>query len=276
MHTDKMSHNKNIPSQPDTECSAEAEALAALTLNNWKGKKFARYLRSVEQDRLQQTSSQVAGYRLMHLGIASDTCELDVFKQLHQFYVRPPSEPLPEAHKGVRSSLEADYDQLPLPNGVVDVAVVQHALEYSLSPQGVLAETARVLAPGGHLILFVTNPVGPIGLSKRPMRLFSKRPEYNFSGLRKGRINDWLALLNFHIIQVADDAFALPFERLSNFKRDSFWERKCQSMKLPWGNFYMIHAVKRVTGGIVNKTRPWKATPSRGYASTSKKIKLKK
>ena len=105
--------------------------------------------------------------------------------------------------------MEADYDQLPLPNGVVDVAVVQHALEYSLSPQGVLAETARVLAPGGHLETLVCyQPLGPIGLSKRPMRLFSKRPEYNFFWPEKRRINDWLALLNFHIIQVADDAFA--------------------------------------------------------------------
>lgn len=271
-----MNPNRDISSEHDPKGSIGASLSRALTVRNWTGQRFARYLLRVEQDLLQQRSSQVAGYRLMHMGIASDQCELGVFKQLHQFYVRPSSERLSKTHKSFKRSVDADYDQLPLPNAVVDVAVLQHALEYSLSPQGVLAETARVLAPGGHLVLFVANPMGPIGLSRMPMRLFSKRPEYQFLGLRKGRMKDWLALLNFHLIQVVDGAYALPFERLSSFKRDSFWERNCHKMNLPLGNFYMIHAVKRVAGGIVNKSRPWKSTPSTGYVSTSKKIKLKK
>ena len=271
-----MNHNQNKKTHCKPENIGGVSALQALTVSNWRGKKFARYLLNVEQDLLRQISSQVAGYRLMHLGMASDNCQLDAFKQLHQFYVRPPCERLLEAHKNYSSSVEADYDQLPLPNAVVDVAVLQHALEFSASPQGVLAEAARVLAPGGHLILFVINPIGPIGLSKLPMRLFSKRPEYLFSSLRKGRIKDWLALLDFHTIEMADNAFALPFKRLSSFKRDSLWERSCVRFKLPLGNFYMIYAVKRVAGGISKRSRPWKATPSRGYVSTSKKIKLKK
>ena len=243
----------------------------AMSLNNWTGQKFARYLLDTEQDLLQQISSQVAGYRLMHLGITADKCGLQGFKQLHQFYVRPSSEPL----SFDSSSVVSDYTELPLPSSVVEVAVLQHALEYSSSPQAVLAETARVLAPGGHLILCVINPLSPIGLMKIPMRLLSKRPEYHFFGLRKGRIKDWLSLLNFQIIQVADGAYSLPMERLASFKKNSLWERSCQTVHLPWGNFFMIHAVKRVAGGIINTPRPWSAATSGSYVSPSKKINLK-
>ena len=271
-----MNSNLKTSRKNDPEGSKEALSSRALSAKNWIGRKFVHYLLRVEQDLFQQTSSQVAGYRLMHLGIASDQCGLGVFKQLHQFYIRPSSQRLPEEHESHKHSVVADYDQLPLPNAVVDVAILQHALEYSLSPQGVLAETARVLTPGGHLVLFVANPMGPIGLKRIPMRVFSKRAEYQFIGLRTGRMKAWLALLNFHLIQVVDGAYALPFERLSSFKRDSFWERNCHKINLPLGNFYMIHAVKREAGGITNKAMPWKATPSRGYLSSSKRIKLKK
>lgn len=266
MNFNRVPENKYQPRQ-----SVELLSSKVMNLNNWAGQKFARYLYDSEQAILRQATSHVAGYRLMHLGITADQCGLQAFKQLHQFYIRPYSEPL----SFESSYLVSDYSELPLPSSVVEVAVLQHALEYSSSPQTVLAETARVLAPGGHLILCVINPLSPIGLMKLPMKLVSKRPEYHFSGLRKGRIKDWLSLLNFQIIQITDGAYSLPLERLGSFKKDSLWERSCQTVHLPWGNFYMIHAVKRVAGGIINTPRPWKARTSGGYVSPSKKINFK-
>ena len=266
----KMNFNREFEnkSQPRHPVGLSSKAM---TLNNWKGQKFARYLYDSEQTILQQATSQLAGYRLMHLGVAADQCGLQASKQLHQFYVRPSSEPL----SFDSSYLVSDYADLPLPSSVVEVAVLQHALEYSYSPQAVLAESARVLAPGGHLILCVINPLSPIGLMKLPMGLLSKRPEYHFSGLRKGRIKDWLSLLNFQIIQIADGAYSWPLEQLASYKKDSLWERGCHKAHLPWGNFYMIQAVKRVAGGVSNTPRPWKARVSGGYVSPSKKINLK-
>lgn len=263
------------PILQDDKCAAEPAASRALSCNNWTGQKFARYLLDSERECLRHLSEHVAGYRLMHLGITSEQCELDAFGQLHQFYVRPSTQRLAAQHKCYSTSIESNYDQLPLPNAVVDVAILQHALEYSASPQGVLSEAARVLAPGGHLLLSVTNPMGPIGIAKLPMKMFSKRPEYQFYGLRKGRIKDWLALLNFQIIAMVDGAYSLPFEGLSSFKEDALWERTCRKINWPLGNFYLIHAVKREAGGIFNRGRTWKTAPSRGYISPSKKIKHK-
>lgn len=57
-------------------------------------------------------------------------------------------------------------EQLPFPSGGLDLVVVAHALEFSRSPYQVLAEAARILAPGGRLVVFGFNPVSFFGLGR--------------------------------------------------------------------------------------------------------------
>ena len=142
---------------------------SAMVLDNWQSKKFGQYLLNSELKLLAENCADLAGYRMMHLGLIGEQCALEPFEQLHQFYIRPTSNDL----CFVSSSVVAANEDLPLPSDIVDVAILQHALEYSSSPQSVLAETARVLAPGGHMILCVFNPLGPMGLLKWPMRLLT-------------------------------------------------------------------------------------------------------
>jgi ubiquinone/menaquinone biosynthesis C-methylase UbiE len=47
----------------------------------------------------------------------------------------------------------ADFHQLPLPTGGVDVAVAAFCLYHSPRPEQVVAEIARCLGPGGHAVL---------------------------------------------------------------------------------------------------------------------------
>ena len=47
----------------------------------------------------------------------------------------------------------ADMYRLPLADASFDVAVLQMVLHYAEDPAGVLAEAARVLRPGGRLIV---------------------------------------------------------------------------------------------------------------------------
>lgn len=235
----------------------------AMDLNNWAGVQFGQYLLDTERELLGRDCAELAGYRLMHLGLAGERCALEPFDQLHQFYIRPSSNPVNfECNSAV-----AAYDELPLPSDVVDVAIVQHALEYSVSPQAVLAETARVLAPGGHLILCVLNPWGPAGLAKLPMRMVTGRAEYDFYSLRKGRVYDWLSLLNCQVIGAHNGAYNLPVDRENWLRRDSVWQRICEKIGFPMGNFYMIHAVKRVAGGIRNTAPSWRAVTTKHYKS---------
>jgi ArsR family transcriptional regulator len=47
----------------------------------------------------------------------------------------------------------ADMYRLPFPDASIDLAVMQMVLHYAEDPQGALAEVARVLRPGGRLIV---------------------------------------------------------------------------------------------------------------------------
>ena len=55
----------------------------------WAGQDFGRYLLHQEQQLLQRKYAQLPGYRLMHLGLATDEQTLTGFDQLHSFHLAP-------------------------------------------------------------------------------------------------------------------------------------------------------------------------------------------
>lgn len=48
---------------------------------------------------------------------------------------------------------QADLYALPLPNGAADTAILHHVLHYAQQPGAAIAEAARVLSPGGRLLV---------------------------------------------------------------------------------------------------------------------------
>ena len=211
-------------------------------LQAWLETDFGRYLRHQERRLLTEKYGQLPGYRLMHAGLSPDPQALDCFSHIHRFSFNT----VPHAE----ASAVSHYAQLPLPSDTIDVALLQHAVEFSVSPKAVLAEVSRVVAPGGHLLLCLFNPYGPLGMIKFPMQLFSTEPQYGFHNLRKGRVIDWLSLLNFQVLEIDYGAYNLPINRPQWIEKDSGWERLARRIRFPFGNFYMIHAVKRVVRGI--------------------------
>ena len=107
-------------------------------LEAWRQTDFARYLSLHEHRVLAEKYSQLPGYRLMHLGLGPDKQSLDCFSQLHRFSLHAAASP--------QASAISNYAELPLPADTVDVALLQHAVEFSVSPKAVLAEVSRVVA----------------------------------------------------------------------------------------------------------------------------------
>jgi SAM-dependent methyltransferase len=68
------------------------------------------------------------------------------------------------AHCSVRL---ADMYRLPLADGSFDLAVLQMVLHHAADPAGVLAEAARVLVPGGTLLVVDLAPHGDEALRQR-------------------------------------------------------------------------------------------------------------
>jgi SAM-dependent methyltransferase len=145
--------------------------------------------------------------------------------------------------------LQCAYEALPLPNASLDALVLHHALETAPDPRSVLREAARVVAPGGRLILCAFNPLSLWGVR----RLYAGLVPDAFRGLRMPtvfRMLDWLALLGFEL-QGAPRylQFGLPFHRersrepgeppSSVLARDERWHR------LPVGGVCLLAATKQ-------------------------------
>jgi demethylmenaquinone methyltransferase/2-methoxy-6-polyprenyl-1,4-benzoquinol methylase len=64
------------------------------------------------------------------------------------------------ARREVRGArfVEADYSELPFPDGSFDVVISVHALHFAIDPVATLAEWRRVTTPGGRLSLSVPGP----------------------------------------------------------------------------------------------------------------------
>jgi SAM-dependent methyltransferase len=233
-------------------------------LRQWMQSDFGRYLQVRELELLQRHYSDLPGYRLLRLGLSEDTQTLDSFKHIHRLSLHPAE--LNGAHGAL-----ANYSELPLMSETIDVMLLQHALEFSQTPRAVLAEASRVVMPGGHLLLCMFNPFGPMGVAKFPMQLFSAKPQYRFHNLRLGRLTDWLSLLNFHVEQIEHGAYNLPFGGSATERQladKSRWEKAGEKIRLPVGNFYIIHAVKRVRSGIRGTGKAWRPATNKSYRVT--------
>lgn len=235
-------------------------AVASAGVRRWLNSDFGRYLVSRERRILRDKCSKLPGYRMLRLGLSEDDETLQCFDHIHRFSMHPSE--LKAGHAAI-----SDYMELPLMSETIDVMLLHHALEFSSSPKAVLAEAGRVVMPGGHLILCMFNPYGPMGLLKFPMQLFSKQPEYSFHNLRMGRLIDWLSLLNFHVVQIEHGAYNPPLNAPGWVEHVSPWERACQKIRFPLGNVYMIHAVKRVPRGTASPL--WKRAASNGLRASS-------
>ena len=227
------------------------------SLKGWFESDFGAYIGASEERIMRAEYSQLPGYRLLSLGATGDLQASSNFSQLHRFSLHP-------SDSVGRHAAQANYHQLPIPSGVVDVALMQHGLEFSESPKAVLSEVCRVIMPGGHLVLCVFNPFGVHGGIKWLMQLLTNRPQYRFHNLRANRLADWLSLLSFQVLDVHYAAFS-PIAK-SAFKQSELapWEALCERANIPFGNVYIMHAVKREIQGIGRRSTRW-PKPVHGY-----------
>lgn len=155
------------------------------------------------------------------------------------------------------SSLCCIPEALPLRNNSLDAMVLHHALEVARDPRGVLREAARVMAPGGRLVICTFNPLSLWGLRRVYARI---RPD-SFSGLRLlpgFRLLDWLALLGFELQDPPEYlCYGMPFQREAEPVSGSSVQRLLARHQLPFGGVYLLSAVKQTMA----LRPPWRAVP---------------
>ncbi|WP_444927380.1 class I SAM-dependent methyltransferase [Microbulbifer sp. TRSA002] len=136
-----------------------------------------------------------------------------------------------------------EFEQLPLPADSIDVVLLHHLLDFSSHPHQVLREAARVLIPGGHMLLIGFNPFSLLGLSRL---LFSRGAYQRGNQLRAARIADWMNLLDLQAERVDRGFFRLPLQQKELLSKTAWMERLGSRLHLPWGGFYIIVARKEV------------------------------
>ena len=163
---------------------------------------------------------------------------------------------------GIRCALHA----IPLPNHSLDAVVLRHTLETVVDPRSAIRELARVLVPGGRLVVCAFNPLSPWGLRTLYGRLFTD----HFSGLNlisPYRLVDWLTVLGFEIQEpVRYLSYGLPFS-VSNrrSKLGHGIESLLRRQQFPVGGVYIVSAIKQAVGmrpdWKLSRARPAKLAP---------------
>jgi SAM-dependent methyltransferase len=168
--------------------------------------------------------------------------------------------------------LRADFCELPVATGSVDLVVLPHALEFSHNPHQLLREVQRVLMPEGHIVISGFNPWSLWGAT----RAFSRHdPDYPWCGqfISLPRIKDWLSLLNFEVSATRMAIYTPPCRGDKWLQRFRFMERAGDRWWPFAGAVYFLHGVKRVHGARLI-TPKWRMAGARSkvFATVPQKV----
>ena len=121
-------------------------------------------------------------------------------------------------------SIAVDEACWPFAPQALDVVVLHHGLDFSLSPRALLREASQAVRAGGHLLIFGFNPISP------------------------ARLVDWLELLGFAVEKRIDGCYRPPLESSTWLQRLDFMESLGQRRCLPGGGFYCLLARRQMLG----------------------------
>lgn len=140
--------------------------------------------------------------------------------------------------------IACDEQAWPLGEHSADLVVLQHGLDFSVSPHGLLREAARSVRPGGHLVILGINPWSSWGV----------RHYFASDGLRQARciapsrVVDWLNLLGFALEKRRFGCYCPPLASPAWQARLARLERWGERWQTPGAGFYILVARKLMIG----------------------------
>lgn len=132
----------------------------------------------------------------------------------------------------------------PLGEHAADLVVLQHGLDFSLSPHGLLREAAQAVRPGGHVLIVGINPWSTWGAS----HLFARGALRRARCISPSRVADWLGLLGFALEKRRFGCYRPPLASAVWQHRLAGWERTAGDWQCAGGGVYLLVARKMVSG----------------------------
>ena len=180
--------------------------------------------------------------------------ELQRFFGGYLVHYGPSAEPAANADKIQRSvrlgapfsgvEIACEEQAWPLTEYAADVVLLQHGLDFSLSPHGLLREAAHSVRPGGHMLIIGINPISAWGAR----HVFARDALGRARCFAPSRVSDWLHLLGFALEKRRFGCYRPPLA-------SSGWQSRLTSLdswgdtwQSPGGGFYLLVARKLVSG----------------------------
>ncbi|MBJ7538864.1 methyltransferase domain-containing protein [Marinomonas transparens] len=173
---------------------------------------------------------------------------------LHNHRLRESIIVAPELEFGApENTIVARANELPLEPDAVDIHVLHHTLDISLTPHDDLREAARTLLPSGKLIIVGFNPWGLWGIR----RLFSKRIKAPWCGrfIAHKRLEDWLKVAGLTLEKKRFVHYEPPLNSGKWRMRFMWIDKLLRPLKLPFSGLYVMTATKQVKRYIPLKPR---------------------
>ena len=227
-----------------------------ISFEQWLQSPPGQYFLAWEQERYDELVGDIFGYNALQLG-TPQLAGLRANRMPHRWLAVSEAAEVPEGagDAGGAAALWANAVQLPFGPASIDLVLMPHTLELSVSPHAALREAARVLVPEGRLLISGVNPWSLWGLRQSSMRwyrrlgargpLFVAEIEEFFS---PWRLRDWLRLLDLEVESVSFGCFRPAMRSARWLDRTGWMDRIGPYGWSVLGAGYVVVATKRVLG----------------------------
>lgn len=221
-------------------------------MQDWFDSALGQELLQTEQQMLERVLPALFGYHLLQVGIDNRYPMFASSPVPHRILLGPTLE------LGMnKQSIVARGDELPVQTGVADVVLLHHALDFAPNPHQVLREAARVLRPGGHLVVLGFNPASLWGLYRRLKRRRCAPWLGHFIG--HGRLQDWLGLLQLTETRVLSDFYGPPFES-PRWRERCSWLRPLGRRAPARSGAVLLVVARKDVAGVTPLRKQWRPT----------------
>ncbi len=203
---------------------------------DWLHTPLGEALLASEKRMLEPLLARVFGYHILQLGCSNQSL-LDDSPVGHKILF------VPTLQAGSEAPV-ANNEVLPLMNESVDAVLVHHALDFTPDSYRLLREAARVVIPGGKLLIVGFNPLSTWGVRKL-FRWKNSLP-WHARFISSLRVSDWLKLLDFKIDKVEHCGYMLPLNHTRVVNSATRFESIARRFSPPTGAVYLIVACKQV------------------------------
>ncbi|OGT38431.1 MAG: hypothetical protein A3F11_09870 [Gammaproteobacteria bacterium RIFCSPHIGHO2_12_FULL_37_14] len=208
--------------------------------NHWLTDQFlGRELLQVEQQATANLLTKCLGKHSLTIGVPHQAQLLKATKIPCQSLVSPLV-----IHEKVTEYIEADYHDLPIATGSIDLVLLPHCLEFTDKPRKLLSDACRIVKPEGLIVIYGFNPYSLWGMRK--MLNKEKIVPWTANFIHQYKIKNWLRLADFALEEDKSIMFLPPTNYEAIHRKLQFIETVGKKCLPSLGGVYVIVARAKV------------------------------